>query len=132
MFQHSTARSTCPRLKTRYSRDAAMSDAAHSAVADAERESAPVAWVRKRGAAIIVFVLLFLAWELAVRVTGIKEYLLPPPSRVYTEFIKRLDPVMASAWVTTREIIAGYLLAIVVSVPPSFGTRNRSRRPSET
>ena len=66
-----------------------MSDAAHSALDDAERESALVAWLRKRGAAIIVFVLLFFAWELSVRVTGIKEYLLPPPSRVYTEFIKR-------------------------------------------
>jgi NitT/TauT family transport system permease protein len=48
---------------------------------------------------------------------GIKEYLLPAPSRVIAEFAKRFDPVMASAWVTTREIIAGYALAVVVSVP---------------
>ena len=81
------------------------------------RESALGAWLRKRGGAIVAFVALFVAWEFAVRVTGIKEYLLPPPSRVYTEFIKRFDPVMASAWVTTREIVAGYLLAVVVSVP---------------
>jgi NitT/TauT family transport system permease protein len=81
------------------------------------RESALGAWFRKRGGAIVAFVALFVAWEFAVRVTGIKEYLLPPPSRVYAEFVKRFDPVMASAWVTTREIVAGYLLAIVVSVP---------------
>jgi NitT/TauT family transport system permease protein len=81
------------------------------------RESALRAWLRKRGGAIVAFVALFVAWEFAVRVTGIKEYLLPPPSRVYTEFVKRFDPVMASAWVTTREIVAGYLLAVVVSVP---------------
>ena len=80
-------------------------------------ESALGAWLRKRGGAIVAFVALFVAWEFAVRVTGIKEYLLPPPSRVYTEFVKRFDPVMASAWVTTREIVAGYLLAVVVSVP---------------
>src|SRR5437667_4278907 len=94
-----------------------MSDVAPvGTVADA-RESALGAWFRKRGGAIVAFIALFVAWELAVRLTGIKGYLLPPPSRVYTEFMKRFDPVMASAWVTTREIVAGYLLAIVVSVP---------------
>ena len=56
-------------------------------------------------------------WEVAVHLTGIKEYLLPPPSKVWTEFLKRYDTVMGGAWVTTQEIIAGYLLAIVVSIP---------------
>jgi NitT/TauT family transport system permease protein len=81
------------------------------------RGAALLAWFRKRGAAIGVFVLLFVAWEFAVRLTGIKEYLLPPPSRVWTEFVKRFDPVMGSAWVTTQEIVAGYLVAVAVSVP---------------
>ena len=54
------------------------------------RESALRAWLRKRGGAIVAFVALFVAWEFAVRVTGIKEYLLPPPSRVYAEFVTRL------------------------------------------
>jgi len=96
---------------------AARSDArGDSASADGPRPALR-AWLRKRGGAIVVFALLMLAWEFAVRLTGIKEYLLPPPSRVWTEFVKRFDPVMASAWVTTQEIIAGYLLAVVVSVP---------------
>ena len=64
-----------------------------------------------------MFALLFLLWEVAVHLTGIKEYLLPPPSKVWTEFLKRYDTVMGGAWVTTQEIIAGYLLAIVVSIP---------------
>ena len=81
------------------------------------RTAALGAWVRKRGGAILVFAALFLAWEFAVRLFGIKEYLLPPPSKVWTEFVKRFDPVMASTWVTTHEIVAGYLLAVVVSVP---------------
>ena len=81
------------------------------------RAAALGAWLRKRGGAILVFAALFLAWEFAVRLFGIKEYLLPPPSKVWTEFVKRFDPVMASTWVTTHEIVAGYLLAVVVSVP---------------
>ena len=32
----------------------------------------------------------------AVRIFGIKEYLLPPPSKVWTEFLKRYDIVMAA------------------------------------
>jgi NitT/TauT family transport system permease protein len=74
-------------------------------------------WLRKRGGALLLFALMVAAWEVSVRLLGIKEYLLPTPSRVWTEFAKRYDPVMASAWVTTREILAGYALAIVVSIP---------------
>ena len=94
-----------------------MSDAISTTVAGDSRANAFGEWLRKRGGAIVAFVALFLVWELAVRMSGIKEYLLPSPSRVYTEFVKRFDPVMASAWVTTREIVAGYLLAVAVSVP---------------
>jgi NitT/TauT family transport system permease protein len=75
------------------------------------------AWFKKRGGALLIFALLFLFWEFAVRLTGVKEYLLPPPSKVWVEFLKRFDPLMASAWVTTKEILAGYALAIVVSIP---------------
>lgn len=75
------------------------------------------AWLKKRAAPLVVFALLFAFWEIAVHLTGIKEYLLPPPSKVWAEFLKRSGTVMDGAWVTTQEIIAGYLLAIVVSVP---------------
>jgi NitT/TauT family transport system permease protein len=75
------------------------------------------AWLQRRAGVLVVFLVLFLTWELAVRLFGIKEYLLPPPTRVWTEFVKRFDPVMASAWVTTQEILAGFALAVVVSIP---------------
>ncbi|HUQ76780.1 MAG TPA: ABC transporter permease [Burkholderiales bacterium] len=75
------------------------------------------AWLRRRAGAFVIFVLLFVVWEVSVRLFGVKEYLLPPPSKVWTEFLKRSDIVMASAWVTTQEILAGYALAVVVSIP---------------
>jgi NitT/TauT family transport system permease protein len=81
------------------------------------RSNALVAWLGKRGGAFAIFMLLFVIWEVAVRVTGIKEYLLPPPSRVWTEFWKRHAVVSSGAWVTTQEILAGYALAVAVSVP---------------
>jgi NitT/TauT family transport system permease protein len=76
-----------------------------------------LAWLGQRGGALAIFVLLFVAWEAGVHVFGIKEYLLPPPSKVWTEFWKRHDIVAGGAWVTTKEILAGYALAIVVSIP---------------
>ncbi len=98
-----------------------MTESGEAAVAatalTAGRAAAVGAWLRKRGGAILVFAALFVAWELAVRLLGIKEYLLPPPSKVWTEFQKRFDPVLASTLVTTQEIIAGYLLAVAVSIP---------------
>jgi NitT/TauT family transport system permease protein len=81
------------------------------------RRSGLGTWLKKRAAPLIVFALLFAFWESAVYLTGIKEYLLPPPSKVWAEFLKRSNTVIDGAWVTTQEIIAGYLLAIVVSVP---------------
>lgn len=90
---------------------------ADQAGAGTNRTASLSAWLKRRAAPLIVFALLFLLWEGAVHLTGIKEYLLPPPSKVWTEFLKRYDTVMGGAWVTTQEIIAGYLLAVVVSIP---------------
>ncbi len=74
-------------------------------------------WLRRRVGALLVFAALFLLWEFAVHLFGVKEYLLPPPSKVWTEFLKRYAIVMPSAYVTLKEIVAGYLLAVVVSIP---------------
>jgi NitT/TauT family transport system permease protein len=83
----------------------------------AGRAAAILAWLRRRGGALLVFAILLIVWEVSVRLAGVKEYLLPPPSTVWVEFLKRYDIVMLGAWVTTQEIIAGYFLAIVVSIP---------------
>lgn len=81
------------------------------------RWEAFTAWLGRRGGALAIFALLFVLWESAVWLFGVKEYLLPPPSRVWAEFVKRAPLVMSSAWVTTQEIVVGYMLAVVVSVP---------------
>ncbi len=79
--------------------------------------SAFARWLRQRMGAVLLALGLLLLWEVAVRVLGIKEYLLPPPTRIWTEFAKRMPVVMDGAWVTTQEILGGYLLAVVVSIP---------------
>jgi NitT/TauT family transport system permease protein len=74
-------------------------------------------WVRRRAGPLAVFAILILLWEFGVWLFAIKEYLLPPPSRVWNELLRRSDIVLVNAMVTTRQLLGGYLLAIVVSVP---------------
>ena len=83
----------------------------------ASRSGGVPAWIRKRGGAILIAIALLLLWEAGVRLLGIKEYLLPPPTKIWTEFAKRSGTVMGGAWVTTQEILGGYLLAVLVSIP---------------
>ncbi|HVL74054.1 MAG TPA: ABC transporter permease [Beijerinckiaceae bacterium] len=78
---------------------------------------AAAGWLRRRAGLLIVFLAIFLFWEYAVKIFGIKEYLLPPPSKIWSEFLKRYPIVLHGAWVTTIEILGGYFLAVVVSVP---------------
>lgn len=94
-----------------------MSEFASSARVGSGPDWRPLAWLRRRAGLIAVFIVLFLLWEFAVKLFGIKEYLLPPPSKVWSEFLKRQNAVFAAAWTTTGEIIGGYLLAVAVSVP---------------
>ena len=85
--------------------------------APAQRAAGLGAWLRQRAGALAVVAVLLVTWEIGVRLLGIKEYLLPPPTRIWLEFTKRSDVVMGGAWVTTQEILGGYLLAVLVSVP---------------
>lgn len=74
-------------------------------------------WLRGRMGAVLFTLALLVLWEVAVRALGIKEYLLPAPSKIWTEFNKRSGTLMGGAWVTTQEILGGYILAVAVSIP---------------
>ena len=67
------------------------------------------------------FLLLFLLWEAGVHLFGVREYILPPPSQVLRALAKNWQPVATSAGMTTLEIVAGYALAIAVSIPLAIG-----------
>ena len=96
-----------------------MSDVTPLATATPGPTEAPprFAWLRRRAGAILIAVALLVLWEFAVRALGIKEYLLPPPTRIWLEFAKRSGTVMGGALTTAQEILGGYLLAVAVSIP---------------
>jgi ABC-type nitrate/sulfonate/bicarbonate transport system permease component len=72
--------------------------------------------LRRPTAGVFAFGLFFVAWE-AVRLLAVPDYLLPPPSLVASELVGRWPRVLDAARVTGSEILAGYALAILVSVP---------------
>jgi NitT/TauT family transport system permease protein len=73
--------------------------------------------LRRPLAAAAAFGFFFLAWEISVRLLAVPDYLLPPPSLVASELAGRWPRVLDAARVTGSEILAGYVLAILVSVP---------------
>jgi NitT/TauT family transport system permease protein len=56
-------------------------------------------------------------WQLAV--TGLRppDYLLPSPAAVAEELVLRRDLLRMHAWVTTREMLAGFFLSVAISIP---------------
>ncbi|MFA6266424.1 MAG: ABC transporter permease [Pseudolabrys sp.] len=74
------------------------------------------AGIVRRSRFLVGFVLLFAIWELAVQ-SGVKEYVLPSPISVFHGFVENWPHLLINAWTTTLEILAGYGLAIAVSIP---------------
>ena len=81
------------------------------------RRAGPAQWLWLRRYAILGFGAAFGLWEASVRFFNVAPYLLPPPSTVVVELAARWPRVLDGAVITTQEILAGYLLAVVVSVP---------------
>lgn len=90
-----------------------MTDAAEISVRRAEMRQR---WIRITRQ-LAGFVVLFVVWEVGVRVFHIKEYVLPPPTQIVEAATGHWHAMAQGAWVTTLEIVAGYLLAVVFSIP---------------
>jgi NitT/TauT family transport system permease protein len=75
-----------------------------------ERVSAVVSPV---GVVLAVFVL----WEAGTRAFGIPTFLLPPPSIIAVSMAANASLLLVHGWITTVEIMLGFLLSIVVGIP---------------
>lgn len=65
---------------------------------------------------LLLVALLAILWEKAVELFGIKQYLLPPLSRVMSSFWQNRRPLIEHAWVTTQEVMVGFVLAVVIGI----------------
>jgi NitT/TauT family transport system permease protein len=88
-----------------------------STLTRSRRFSTPVRWLLRARHVVLSFVLLFLIWEVSVRILGVPGYLLPPPSKILLDFLARWPRMAQHTLVTTQEILAGYFLAVAISIP---------------
>ena len=65
----------------------------------------------------IVGLLILIAWEAGVRIGGVPAYLLPPPSAIAQRLFTDWDSLLYHFAATTLEVVIGFVLAIVVSIP---------------
>src|SRR5438477_6584369 len=75
-----------------------------------------VRWLTRNAAAIVLFVALLGAWQLAVSAFEMREYILPSPLVVLRALGGSEIPWAGHLWITTLEIVGAFVLAGVVGV----------------
>jgi NitT/TauT family transport system permease protein len=65
---------------------------------------------------IFVFLLFLLAWEAGCRLLGIREFVLPPPTKIFAVAMKNASSLLFDTGLTTLEAVLGFLLANVLSM----------------
>jgi len=70
---------------------------------------------------IILFGLLLIVWEVCVRAFDIKPFLLPAPSVVFADIIKRPTWYLYHAYYTLLETFFGFALAVCIGVVMAVG-----------
>jgi NitT/TauT family transport system permease protein len=69
-------------------------------------------------------VLIVLAWALACSIGNLPTAVLPSPDRVYRAFVLRSDLLISEGWITLKETLYGFLLALVIGLPLAVAVAN--------
>jgi len=73
-------------------------------------------------------ILMFLAvWETGVWLFNVPRYLMPPPTEVAKMFVQEFPKLLFHGWVTTYEMLLGYVLAVAIAIPLAIGITSSHR-----
>ncbi len=73
-------------------------------------------------------ILMFLAiWEAGVWLFSVPRYLMPPPTEVAKMFVQEFPKLLFHGWVTTYEMLLGYVLAVAIAIPLAIGITSSHR-----
>jgi len=70
-----------------------------------------------RAATPLVYLALLVVWELLTDTLKLPTWILPAPSAIFQAAVKWAPELLKNSWVTLRETVVGFLLAIVLSLP---------------
>jgi NitT/TauT family transport system permease protein len=62
----------------------------------------------------------FAIWELGVRLFSMPSYILPAPTTILSALFTKFPRIIDGAWVTAQEIVVGYAIAVLISIPLAF------------
>jgi NitT/TauT family transport system permease protein len=65
----------------------------------------------------LIYLALLAGWELLAQLFKVPTWILPAPSAITEAAMKWAPELAQNSWVTLRETVAGFLLAIVLSLP---------------
>lgn len=73
-------------------------------------------------ASLAVLVVFITVWEWLPRAVGVPEFILPPPSKVWSEFLRMLanERLLWHTGITTLEIIVGFVLGCLLGIAIGF------------
>jgi NitT/TauT family transport system permease protein len=70
-----------------------------------------------RAATPLIYLALLAAWELLAHLLKVPTWILPAPSAIFEAAVKWAPELAHNTWVTLRETVVGFLLAIILSLP---------------
>jgi NitT/TauT family transport system permease protein len=70
-----------------------------------------------RAATPLIYLVLLATWEMLADTLKVPTWILPAPSTIFAAAIKWAPELVHNSWVTLRETVVGFLLAIMLSLP---------------
>lgn len=73
------------------------------------------------GISLLSLLVFLVLWEVMVRALGIREFLLPAPSKIFQETYADIDGIALHALATLKTIALGFVISVCLSFPIALG-----------
>lgn len=79
------------------------------------------------GTSLLGVLIFLLVWQVGVMVFNVPAYFLPSPTRILEEALKEYPKLLDHGWITVYEMLAGYMLAVIIGVPLAIAITSSRR-----
>lgn len=73
------------------------------------------------GISLLSLLVFLVLWEVLVRALGIREFLLPAPSKIFQESYASIDGLALHSLATLKTILLGFVISVCLSFPIALG-----------
>ena len=71
--------------------------------------------------AMLTIAVLLAVWEIAVRTLQVREFLLPPPTKIFSQFLEQPGYLLLQSLDTLRTTLYGFALAVLLGIAAAIG-----------